>query len=146
MTEVMPIRVILVDDHAVVRKGIREFLEDEPDITVVAEAADGAHALTLIRGHTPDVVVLDIQMPGPGGIEVTRTLRETGHQPVGEKNRQRHELGSLPAGEPEHHPLISRSLLLSLAGVHPLGDVGRLPPHHPEHSAAFPVEPHVRAQ
>jgi len=82
MTEVLPIRVILVDDHAVVRKGIREFLEEEPDITVAAEAADGNQALTLIRKHVPDVVVLDIQMPGPNGIEVTRTLRETGHQPA----------------------------------------------------------------
>jgi DNA-binding NarL/FixJ family response regulator len=82
MTEILPIRVVLVDDHAVVRKGIREFLEEEPDITVVAEAADGNQALTLIQERLPDVVVLDIQMPGRSGIEVTRTLREAGHQPA----------------------------------------------------------------
>ncbi len=82
MAETQPIRVILVDDHAVVRKGIREFLEEEPDLTVVAEAADGNHALALVREHMPDVVVLDIQMPGPNGIEVTCRLREADHQPA----------------------------------------------------------------
>lgn len=78
MTDIQPIRVILADDHAVVRKGIREFLEEEGDITVLAEAADGNSALTLIQDHAPDVAVLDIQMPGPSGIEVTRALRAAG--------------------------------------------------------------------
>lgn len=72
------IRVVLADDHAVVRKGIREFLEDEGDIAVVAEAPDGDSALALIHEHGPDVAVLDIQMPGPNGIEVTRSLRAAG--------------------------------------------------------------------
>ena len=70
-----PIRVILADDHAVVRQGIRQFLETASDITVVAEASDGIEAVRLIREHRPDVAVLDIQMPGASGIEVTRTLR-----------------------------------------------------------------------
>jgi len=78
MTQVRPIRVILADDHAVVRKGIREFLEEEGDIAVLAEAADGNSALSLIQDHAPDVVVLDIQMPGLSGIEVTRALRAAG--------------------------------------------------------------------
>lgn len=78
MTEIQPIRVVLADDHAVVRKGIREFLEEQGDITVLAEAADGNSALTLIQDHAPDVAVLDIQMPGPNGIEVTRALRAAG--------------------------------------------------------------------
>ncbi len=78
MTEMQPIRVVLADDHAVVRKGIREFLEEQGDITVLAEAADGDSALTLIQDHAPDVAVLDIQMPGPNGIEVTRALRAAG--------------------------------------------------------------------
>jgi DNA-binding NarL/FixJ family response regulator len=79
MKESEPIQVILVDDHAVVRKGIREFLEDEGDIRVVAEAADGETALVLIREYQPDVAVLDIQMPGISGIEVTRQLRSGGN-------------------------------------------------------------------
>ncbi len=78
MTQTRPIRVILADDHAVVRKGIREFLEEEGDITILAEAGDGNSALSLIQDHAPDVAVLDIQMPGPSGIEVTRALRAAG--------------------------------------------------------------------
>ena len=70
-----PIRVILADDHAVVRQGIRQFLETGSNIAVVAEASDGMEAVQLIREHRPDVAVLDIQMPGQSGIEVTRTLR-----------------------------------------------------------------------
>lgn len=70
-----PIRVILADDHAVVRKGIREFLEEEGDIVVVAEAADGNEALVLVAQHQPDVAVLDIQMPDVGGIEATRRIK-----------------------------------------------------------------------
>jgi DNA-binding NarL/FixJ family response regulator len=70
-----PIRVLLADDHAVVRKGIREFLETGGAIAIVAEAADGLEAIKLIREHQPDVAVLDIQMPGQSGIEVTRLLR-----------------------------------------------------------------------
>jgi len=70
-----PIRVVLADDHAVVRQGIRQFLETGSNITVVAEASDGLEAIKLIHEHRPDVAVLDIQMPGQSGIEVTRTLR-----------------------------------------------------------------------
>lgn len=69
------IRVVLADDHAVVRKGIREFLEGESDITVVAEAADGEQAVRLVAAHQPDVAVLDVQMPGGGGIEATRRIK-----------------------------------------------------------------------
>ena len=70
-----PIRVVLADDHAVVRKGIREFLEEEGDIAVVAEAGDGEQAMALVAAHQPDVAVLDIQMPGLSGIEVTRRIK-----------------------------------------------------------------------
>jgi DNA-binding NarL/FixJ family response regulator len=70
-----PVRVVLADDHAVVRQGIRQFLETGSNITVVAEASDGLEAIKLIREHRPDVAVLDIQMPGQSGIEVTRRLR-----------------------------------------------------------------------
>ena len=75
MIDAQPIRVILADDHAVVRKGIREFLEEEDDIVVVAEATDGSEAVDLVARHEPDVAVLDIQMPGVGGIEATRRIR-----------------------------------------------------------------------
>jgi DNA-binding NarL/FixJ family response regulator len=70
-----PIRVVLADDHAVVRKGIREFLEEAPDITVVAEASNGREALAAVEEHRPDVAVLDIQMPEMSGIEATRRIK-----------------------------------------------------------------------
>ncbi len=69
------IRVLLADDHAVVRAGIRQFLEQAADIAVIAEADDGEMARTLISQHKPDVAVLDIQMPKATGIEVTRWVR-----------------------------------------------------------------------
>ncbi|MFQ6059285.1 MAG: response regulator [Anaerolineae bacterium] len=69
------IRVVLADDHAVVRKGIREFLEEDEDIQVVAEAADGEEALIQVEELRPDVAVLDIQMPRLSGIETTRRLK-----------------------------------------------------------------------
>jgi hypothetical protein len=64
-----PLRVLLADDHAIVRKGIREFLEEDGEITVVAEAADGYAAVRLARDYRPEVAVLDVQMPGINGIE-----------------------------------------------------------------------------
>lgn len=70
-----PIRVVLADDHAVVRAGIRQFLEHAGDIHVVAEADDGEAAQALILAQQPDVAVLDIQMPKASGIEVTRWAR-----------------------------------------------------------------------
>ena len=70
-----PIRVILADDHAVVRKGIREFLEEDPEIVVIAEAGDGGEAIRLAGEHRPDVAVLDIQMPRVTGIEATRQIK-----------------------------------------------------------------------
>lgn len=77
-----PIRVVLADDHAVVRKGIREFLEESGGIVVAAEASDGDAALEAIHAQHPDVAVLDIQMPRRTGIEVTRAIRDE-HLPVG---------------------------------------------------------------
>jgi len=73
----MPIRVILADDHAVVRAGIRQFLERAKDIEVVAEADDGEQAQALIQEHRPDVAVLDIQMSKATGIEVTHFCHPT---------------------------------------------------------------------
>jgi len=69
------IRVLLADDHAIVRAGIRQFLESATDIEVVAEAEDGEQARSLIQTEHPDVAVLDIQMPKATGIEVTRWVK-----------------------------------------------------------------------
>ena len=69
------IRVLLADDHHIVRAGIRELLEGAGDLQVVAEAGDGEVAQTLIEKHKPDVAVLDIQMPKASGIDVTRWVR-----------------------------------------------------------------------
>lgn len=71
----MAITVLLADDHAVVRKGIREFLEEDDQILVVAEATNGSDALRLAGELRPEVAVLDIQMPGMTGIEVTRQIK-----------------------------------------------------------------------
>ena len=70
-----PIRVIVADDHAIVRTGIRHVLESEPGFLVVGEAANGAEAIELARSLTPDVAVLDISMPGTSGLQVTQELR-----------------------------------------------------------------------
>ncbi|WP_181804272.1 response regulator [Streptomyces shenzhenensis] len=70
----MTTKVLLADDQAMVRGGLRLILEDQPDITVVGEAADGAEAIALARRLRPDVCLVDIRMPLLDGIEVTRAL------------------------------------------------------------------------
>lgn len=74
----MSISVLLADDQAMVRGGLRLILEDQPDITVVGEAADGAEAVALARRLRPDVSLVDIRMPRLDGIEVTRALAGPG--------------------------------------------------------------------
>ena len=71
----MSIRVVIADDHNVVRKGIRELLADEADIEVVGEARNGYEAVDLALAHHPDVVVRDIAMPELSGVEATRQIR-----------------------------------------------------------------------
>lgn len=71
------IKILIVDDHALVRMGIRRLLEDLPDMNVVAEAENGEEALVLVKKHQPDVVLLDMKMPGIDGWEVTRRLNKT---------------------------------------------------------------------
>ena len=71
-----PIRVILAEDHTIVRKGLRALLENAPDIEVVAEAANGRSALNEVEAKRPDVVVMDITMPLLNGLEATRRLKE----------------------------------------------------------------------
>ncbi|HEU4759977.1 MAG TPA: response regulator transcription factor [Dehalococcoidia bacterium] len=70
-----PIRVLLVDDQLLFRKGLRALLEDQQDFQVVGEAADGAQALERVRATTPDVVLMDIHMPVCGGAEATRLIK-----------------------------------------------------------------------
>ncbi|MGH7675381.1 MAG: response regulator [Gemmatimonadales bacterium] len=71
-----PISVLVADDHAVVREGIRSVLVAEPGFRVVGAAADAAEALTLAQRHEPDVVLLDITMPGESGLSVASRLRD----------------------------------------------------------------------
>ena len=70
------IRVILADDHTLLRAGIRALLEELPGVEVVAEAADGLEALALASAHRPDVMLTDIAMPGLGGLEVAARLKQ----------------------------------------------------------------------
>ncbi len=70
------LRVLLVDDHALVRAGIRSLLQELPDVEVVAEASDGAQALQIAEREQPDVVLMDIAMKGMNGLEAAAKLRE----------------------------------------------------------------------
>lgn len=73
-----PIKVLVVDDHPVVRQGLRTFLDLQGDITVVGEAADGDAAVAAVERLRPDVVLLDLRMPGADGVAALRGLRESG--------------------------------------------------------------------
>lgn len=75
MSAPRPIRVLVADDHAIVRTGLRHVLETEPGFTVVGEAANGAEALALALELAPDVAVLDISMPGVSGLQAAAELR-----------------------------------------------------------------------
>ena len=68
------LRVVLVDDHAVVRRGLADLLSSAADLIVVGTAADGEEAQEVVRSTRPDVVVMDLQMPGTDGVEATRTI------------------------------------------------------------------------
>ena len=71
-----PIRVVVVDDHALFRRGLDNVLSGEPDLEVVGEAADGLEALEVCAALAPDVVLMDVRMPGASGIEAARRIRE----------------------------------------------------------------------
>ena len=70
------ISIMLVDDHKLVREGVRAFLQSQPDMLVVAEAASGETAVALATEHAPDVVLMDLIMPGMDGVEATRQLKQ----------------------------------------------------------------------
>ena len=71
-----PVRVLIVDDHEIVREGLRTLFRNEADITVVGEARNGEEALEMVSQHDPDVILMDLVMPGGGGVEATRRVRE----------------------------------------------------------------------
>lgn len=70
-------RVIIVDDHAIVRRGLAQILAEEPDIEVMGEAADASELFTLLKSQSCDVMVLDITMPGKSGLEILKDLRKS---------------------------------------------------------------------
>lgn len=70
-----PIRVLCVDDHPLVRKGVAAILANEPDMSLVAEAANGRNAVELFRAHRPDVTLMDLRLPEMSGIEAIRAIR-----------------------------------------------------------------------
>jgi DNA-binding NarL/FixJ family response regulator len=77
----MTIKVFLLDDHELVRRGLRQLLEDEPDVEVVGEAATAAHAIARIPALRPDVAVLDVRLPDGDGITVCRDIRSAMDEP-----------------------------------------------------------------
>jgi len=76
-----PVRVLIVDDHPVVQNGLRGMLDGEPGVAVVGEASDGAEALTVAERLAPDVVLMDLRMPGMDGIEATAAFSARGGMP-----------------------------------------------------------------
>src|SRR6187402_2496262 len=68
--------ILLVDDHSVVREGYRSVLQKQPGLRVIAEAADGAEAYRLFKSEAPDLVIMDLSMPGIGGVEAVRRIRQ----------------------------------------------------------------------
>jgi DNA-binding NarL/FixJ family response regulator len=74
MSSAGPTRILLADDHALVRRGVRLILESEPDLTVVAEAGDGAEAVSLARTHEIDLAILDVAMPRMTGLQAAREI------------------------------------------------------------------------
>ncbi len=72
----LPVRVIIADDHRLMRIGLRKILEVSPDISVIADASNGREAIDLAQELQPDVLLLDVEMPDLSGIEVTRQLKQ----------------------------------------------------------------------
>lgn len=82
MTTSSTLRIAIADDHEIVRKGLRMTIEGEPDMQLVGEAADGKSAVDLVHRLQPDVLLLDLQMPGMDGIQAARQIRQSGAKTV----------------------------------------------------------------
>lgn len=148
-----PIRVLIVDDHRLVRDGLVAFLREDPDIDCVGEAANGAEALRLARQLRPDLVLMDIGLPDMDGIETTRRLLAEGAQArvlvLSMYKERDHVARSLEAGACGylHKDVGGPELLRIIKVVHQggryLGDGVPLPgaeaPRRPEPSAAGPA-------
>jgi NarL family two-component system response regulator LiaR len=153
MTSADPITVVVVDDHAVVRQGIRAFLATKDDIAIVGEAGNGADAVAVAREQAPDVVLLDLVMPGTDGVEAARLIKQVSPRTqiviLTSFHDDQHILPVLRAGvlsyllkdvEPEHlvdairkaargevvlHPRVAAQVMQALHGSK-VTDVGRL--------------------
>ena len=138
----MGIRIIIADDHQILRQGLKTLLEKEPDMEVVAEAEDGRKTVTLVREFTPHVVIMDVNMPDLNGIEATRqilseypemkvialsmhadrrfviNMLKAGAHGYLLKDTSPHQLlhaiRDVYRGEPSMHPTIARKLMLEL--------------------------------
>ncbi|MFW6049028.1 MAG: response regulator, partial [Candidatus Bipolaricaulota bacterium] len=78
MTDESPLKIILADDHTLVRQGIETLLKDNETLEIVGQAENGYKALDLIEKHKPDVAIIDISMPRLNGLETTRKINEKG--------------------------------------------------------------------
>ena len=108
----LPLRVLLADDHGIVRRGLRALLESEPGITVVAEAADGLETLRLVTEHHPDILIVDVGMPKLNGIDVTARTQKLDRAP-------RSIILSMHSDELGHHPgARGRRARVPLEGCH----------------------------
>lgn len=76
-----PARILLADDHALVRRGVRMILESQPDLTVVGEVGDGFEALEWLKAHEADLVILDVAMPGMTGLQAAQAISQTPNPP-----------------------------------------------------------------
>ena len=74
-TESPKTRILLVDDHPLVRRALRDILEKEPDLEVIGEAGDGLQAIEMTAQHHPDIVIMDISMPRMNGVEATKRIK-----------------------------------------------------------------------
>lgn len=76
MTKANSVRILIADDHLVVRMGLRSMIDSQPDMVVVAEAANGQEAVEMYREHRPDIVLMDLRMPTMGGVEATAAIQK----------------------------------------------------------------------